>query len=316
MTFEIVVNPAGAGGRGKGTWESLEPMFQGTEYNVHYSSEDRSIREIVHDLTSQGRPVNLVILGGDGSMNEAVNGIADFSLVRLGLIPSGSANDLAKDIGVAPTAEEQVARILRGEAVRSIDVGEVILHNWQDPDNGLGPTEGEQRMRFNVSCGVGWDAEICYWADHSPMKKTLNRLRLGKLIYIAEAIRTVFGMDPFECRVNAGDQTGVLDKCVFCAVMNHRFEGGGFMFGPHAKNDDRILDMCAVNDISVPAFFMMFPKAYQGKHFESDYAYEVRAEEFRFQTAKPVFVHTDGEVRWLSSDISVHLLEEKLCLLF
>lgn len=319
MRFEIVVNPAGAGGRGKTNWDELEPLFRGSEYNVTYSEEDRGIRDIVHDLTSQGHPVNLIIVGGDGSMNQAVNGICDFSLVRLGLIPSGSANDLAKDIGVAPTIKEQAARILKGEAVRSIDVGEVILHNWQDPDYGFSTsdlTDDEHHIRFNVSAGLGWDAEICYWAERSPLKKTLNRLHLGKLIYIAEAVRTVFKMDPFECRVTAGDHAGVLDKCMFCAVMNHRFEGGGFMFGPHAVNDDGILDLCAVNDVSVPAFFLMFPRAYKGRQFETDYAYEVRTDSFRFKTNRPVFVHTDGEVQGLSSDISMRVLEEKLCLLF
>ena len=91
MKFDIIVNPAGAGGKTAAFWKQWEPSFSGVEYEVHFSSKEHGIKEITQELTSQGRDVNLVIVGGDGSMNEAVNGIADFSHVRLGLLPCGSA---------------------------------------------------------------------------------------------------------------------------------------------------------------------------------------------------------------------------------
>ncbi|MBR2677553.1 MAG: YegS/Rv2252/BmrU family lipid kinase [Solobacterium sp.] len=322
MKFEIIVNPAGAGGKTAKFWKQWEPCFSGAEYEVHFSSKEHGIREITQELTSQGRDVNLVIVGGDGSMNEAVNGIADFSHVRLGLLPCGSANDLAADIGMHESMEQQIKTILQGKTVRSIDVGEVVLHNQScriDPiTKAADPTEirEEKRMRFNVSAGIGWDAEICRTVDISPMKQPLNRIHLGKLIYIAEAIRTVFAMNTFRCDIEAEGKTLSFDRCVFCALMNHRFEGGGFMFGPHAKNDDGILDLCAVNDVTPLKFFAMFPKAYKGRQFETRHAFEKRCAEFHFHTDRPVWVHTDGEVSCMSSDVTIHLLKERLNLLF
>ena len=316
MTFDIIVNPAGAGGKTGTFWESIEPQFAGTDYTVHKSTRTHGIREIVHELTSQGKDVRLVIVGGDGSMNEAVNGIADFSRVSLGLIPSGSANDLAKDAGLSPTTEEQIARIRQGNVVRAIDVGEMILHNQRDSEGNLISASEDRTIRFNVSAGLGWDAEICYWVERSKWKQLLNKLHLGKLIYGAEACRTIFGMHPFVCTVDTGGQTQSFEKCVFCAVMNHRFEGGGFMFGPHAEDNDGILDLCTINDITIPSFFMLFPVALKGKQFGTKYAVETRAPEFRFKTSEPVFVHTDGEVQGKSSDVTIRIMKEKLRLLF
>ncbi len=316
MKFHVIVNPAGAGGKTGRYWESIRGKFSGVDTEVHFLRPEERIKEIVSGLTAAGEDINLVIVGGDGSMNEAVNGIRDFSHVKLGLIPSGSANDLAKDIGVAPDIEEQVQRICRGETVRAIDVGELILHNRSEPDNPEVTTACEEHIRFNVSAGIGWDAEICYFADHSRLKKPLNKIRLGKLIYISEAVRTVFAMRPFVCTVEDGNTEMVYSRCVFSAFMNHRFEGGGFMFGPNARNNDGILDACTVDKVTPVTFFMLFPKAYKGKQFESSYAFEQRAASFRVRTDRPLFVHTDGEVACLSSDITVRILKEKLNLLF
>ncbi|MBR3345511.1 MAG: hypothetical protein IKG37_00375 [Solobacterium sp.] len=322
MKFDVLVNPGGAGGKTLAFWKEIESCFNGVDYEVHFSTLDHGISAITNELTSQSREVNLILVGGDGSMNEAVNGIADFSRVRLGLIPSGSANDLAKDIDIAGDTRQQISTILEGTTKRSIDVGEVILHNRSSVIDPLTLEEDphtyqdETRLRFNVSAGIGWDAEICRCVQVSPLKKVLNRIHLGKLIYIAEAVRTVFAMNTFHCDVKADEKPLTYDRCVFCAVMNHKYEGGGFMFGPHARNDDGILDLCAVNDVTPFDFFRMFPKAYKGKQFESRFAFETRASSFRFKNDRPVWVHTDGEISCKSSDVTIHLQKEKLNLLF
>ena len=322
MKFDVVVNPVGAGGKAPAFWKECEPYFKDADYEVHFSRRDHGIGAITQELTSQDRDVNLILVGGDGSMNEAVNAIADFDRVRLGLLPCGSANDLAKDIGVADTIPEQIQRILEGKTRRSIDVGEVILHNRSSVVDPLTLQEDpalrtdELRLRFNVSAGLGWDAEICRCVQISPLKKPFNRIHLGKLIYIAEAIRTVFAMHTFHCEGEADGQLLSYQNCVFCAFMNHKYEGGGFQFGPHAKNDDGILDLCAVSDVTPLDFFRMFPKAYKGRQFESRFAAETRAASFHFRTDRPVWVHTDGEISCKSSDVTVQLQKEKLKLLF
>lgn len=314
MKFDIIVNPAGAGGKTKLVFESLKPLFLGTDYEVHWSSLEFGIGDIVRKLTSAGKEANLIIVGGDGSMNEAVNAIQNFTHTRIGLIPCGSANDLAADIGIGSSLEDHVRKMLQGNTVRSIDVGEVIMHSVTEP---LKVPEGEEpHVRFNVSAGIGWDAEICQCVEVSPWKKPLNKAHLGKLVYIAEAIRTVFGMKPFVSEITADGRTFSYDKTVFLSFMNHRFEGGGFMFGPHASNRDGILDLCAVNDVTPLKFFLMFPRTYKGKQFETSLAFETRAPGYEIRTSEPVYVHTDGEVQCRSDHVTVRLLNEKLNLLF
>jgi YegS/Rv2252/BmrU family lipid kinase len=256
--------------------------------------------------------VNLVLLGGDGSMNAAINAIQDFSRVRLGQIPAGSANDLAKDFGIS-ASPEHVRTILEGRVRRCCDLGEMILHGYRD-ENGW--KDEEKRLKFVVSGGIGWDANVTHNVDISPMKKVLNSLRLGKLSYVIEAVPLILNLRTFRCEINTGDSHLAYDDCMFIAAMNHRFEGGGFMFGPNARDNDGLLNLCVTSRVTVMKFFRLIPVAYQGRQFEYDIACEVRGSSFRIRTDQPLWIHTDGESHWQAEDVTVRIAEEKLQLLF
>ncbi len=322
MKFDVIINPAGAGGKTVEFWQSCAPKFSDCDMTVHYSSAEDTLEAIARRLTSAGEEVFLLVVGGDGTINNVVNGIADFEHTRFAFLPCGSANDLALDLLRERTTEELIETIRRGEIVRDIDVGEVILHNEVNRvnllTNEIDPREvnSERRRRFNVSAGMGWDAEICERVMFSKFKKPLNRIRLGKLVYIVEAVRSVFAMQKYHCTLTLDDAAIDIPACMFNAVMNHRFEGGGFMFGPHAKNNDGLLDICTAADLSALDFFCLFPLAYSGRHVGRREVYEHSAKEIRIESNVPVWVHTDGEVLAQSTDISLHLLPEKLHLLF
>ena len=188
--FHIIVNPGSCSGRGLDNWHKIEPRFKenGEAYKVYCSSIDKTIRELAAEITSGTEDViKLVVLGGDGSVNEAVNGIRDFKKTRLGFIPVGSGNDLSLSLGLPGEQERIIDRILRGEVLRSVDIGELITHNRScelDPVShapipGLQePHKSGERWLFNISSGIGFDAAICQQAVISPFNQFLNRLSL------------------------------------------------------------------------------------------------------------------------------------------
>ena len=323
MKIDVIINPAAAGGETTVLWQRLIPLFAGCEITEHYSSKEDPIEAIAERITSGGKEVFLIVIGGDGTINDAVNGIADFARTRFAFLPCGSANDLAKDLVSDRSAEELVQSILQGEKRRDMDVGEVIFHNEVNRAdlfaNQFDPRvfREERRRRFNVSAGMGWDAEICEKVMVSRFKKPLNFLHLGKLVYIAEAIRTISAMKKFHCTLTMEDgEVFDVPSCMFTAIMNHRFEGGGFMFGPEAKDDDGLLDLCIAGDLSAFDFFCLFPLAYSGKHVGRKEVFMKKASSLRIESDVPVWVHTDGEVQAQSTDITVRILPEKLHLLF
>ena len=129
--FDIIVNPATGSGRGIRTFKLVKPYFDkaGVSYRVHFSGQGHGIEKTVRKITSE-RPADIIIIGGDGSMNEAVNGIADFDNTRIGFIPSGSGNDLAKALKIPVIKRRSnpdkirrlVSRMITGKNERLMDI--------------------------------------------------------------------------------------------------------------------------------------------------------------------------------------------------
>lgn len=314
--FEVIVNPNGASGESMKVWKQVEPVFQcsGKPYHVHYSDAEHGIRQLVEQLSQ--KPCDIVIVGGDGSLNHAVNGISDFEHVRLGLISVGSGNDFYRSIGVKKDPVVNAKTILEGNTVRTIDIGEVIYHNRfeicsDEPIN----SDGYVHHRFVISAGIGFDAAICHDAEQSRFKKIFNHLRLGKLIYLASAIHIIFHTPRTQAWINTDGKAVHCQKMLVSVVMNEPYEGGGFRFCPDADDHDGILDQCVADSLSSFDFFRIFPYAWSGNHlrFQGITCHTMNRTEIR--TEIPLWVHTDGETFCKSSHISVQLCSEKLKML-
>lgn len=310
--FHIIVNPASSSGQGLKRWREIEPYFQksGRPYKVHFPSGGCSISRIVRQVTKE--LCSLVILGGDGTVNEAVNSISDFSNVRFGFIPIGSGNDLARSIGLSEDHHVVVKQILEDRIMRTCDIGEVFFHNRIAADS-----HSTERRLFNISCGIGYDAAICYASDHSKLKPVLNVLHIGSMVYFSEALGELFRSQMVPCKIVADNGFALeKDSMLFTVIMNQRFEGGGFAFCPEAYAEDGILDLCTVADIKNRLeFFRLFPKVLTGTHVKEKSFTLGRASSFDIRTGEPLFVHTDGEVHCKSSHMTITLAKEKLKML-
>ena len=310
--FDFVVNPAGASGRTGRIWKQAEEILQkkNTEYRVHYSSPEKGIGEIVRELTSQGKDISLVIVGGDGSMNEAVNGIADFSRTRVGFIPCGSGNDLARSLGISGEPERCLETILRNTVIRSLDVGEVKLYNCVGHEGDLPVVR-----RFNNGAGIGFDAQVCVEAEESNSKNVMNKLKLGKLVYIATALRVIFNAPRTGASITVDGVTKRYESLLMAVAMNEPYEGGGFKFGPDAEPTDALLDLCIADQLSGLDFFRIFPSAYNGNHVRYNGVYISRAARAEIRLDQPMWVQADGEIVGMTTHMEVSVLPRTLYML-
>ncbi len=316
MKFDVIVNPAGAGGEAMKVWQKTERILKekGADYEVWFSEPDLSVEEITASLTDGDRETRLIVLGGDGTFNEAVNGIRDFGKTMLGLIPCGSGNDLARGLGLPPF-RRLMDIMLEGKTVRMSDVGEVRLYTAADEALGRAVPSDTVR-RFNVSCGIGYDAEICALAERSRFKNVLNRIRLGKMIYLLEGTQLIFRAKKYPVRITYdGGREISYPECLFAVAMNHRYEGGGVMFCPHADAQDGLLDLCIANGQNSRDFFRIVPHTYTGRHLRYEGVYEERSASVRIRSEVPLWLHTDGEVKQATDDAEIRILKGKLKLL-
>lgn len=311
--YHFIVNPASRSGQGEKYWNNIETYLKEHKiaYRSHISTHCGHVAELMQklteNLTESDEKLFIIILGGDGTINEALQGIMHFDKVTLGYIPTGSSNDLARDLGISKDPIAALKHILQNPAIHPMDMG-IVEYKDAMTDN-----SDTQIRRFAVSCSIGYDAAICEEVMHSRLKQILNRIGLGKLVYLMIALKQLIRTRSIDATLILPDHTEIfIRNLLFLAGMNHRYEGGGFMFSPAANDHDGIMDICCASNATKLKVLRVLPTAYKGNHLRfpelSDYhipSYEVRTEE-------PMWIHIDGEPLVMTNHIKVSCKKEIL----
>lgn len=313
--YHIIMNPTSKSGKGLSIWRKLEAILSEKKipYKLYESTYTGHVTELTKQITSTGHPVNLIVLGGDGTVNEALQGIVDFDKVSIGYIPTGSSNDLARALNLGNRPEELLLRILDGTHAHMLDLGILTYESDSEDTSRLHRRPVHKSRYFIVSSGIGFDAAVCEEALSSPIKDTLNKLKLGKLTYLCIALKQLFAAKAISCQITLnGQKTIFVPKLLFTAFMIHPYEGGGFCFCPQADNSDGLLDLCVVGDLPKLLILFALPTAFFGKHYIFPKINHYTASSVQLKTSAPLWVHTDGEVYLKSDRISVSCLRQRI----
>ncbi len=313
--YHIIINPTSKSGKGLSIWRTLKSILDEKEipYNLYESTYTGHVAELTRQITSSGQPVNLIVLGGDGTVNEALQGIENFDKVSIGYIPTGSSNDLARALKLSHSPEELLLQILDGTHAHMVDLGILTYESNSEVTSRLHSRPVHKSRYFVVSSGIGFDAAVCEEALSSPIKDTLNKLRLGKLTYLCIALKQLFAAKAISCEITLDGKKNIfVPKLLFTAFMIHPYEGGGFCFCPQADDSDGLLDLCVVGDLPKLLILMALPTAFFGKHYLFPKINHYTASSVQLKTSSPLWVHTDGEVYLKSDWISVSCLGQRI----
>ena len=311
--YYFIVNPSSKTGLGEKYWQRVKVVLEEKkiEYKVVFSKRTGHVEEIVRKLTSENKKgnIHMVILGGDGTVNEAIQGIADFDKVTVSYIPTGSSNDLARDMGISRNPEEALEAILKAEKEAYMDMG---LLRYEEAFLNGERVEIPDR-RFMVGCGMGFDAAVCEESMRSKFKNVLNKLKLGKLTYVGIALKQLIQSEMIDGKIILDEKEEIWVKRMFFAVaMVHHYQGGGFNFCPDAKDGDGLLDFCVASNASKLKVLRILPTAYEGKHVRFKEIQVYRGKKATIEAKKPMWVQTDGEVKAQARKISVSDLGKKV----
>lgn len=317
--YHIIINPSSKSGKGLSIWKSLESILleRKVPYQAYISTHIGHVTELTEQITSDilagKQPVNLILLGGDGTVNEALQGIQDFSMVNVGYIPTGSSNDLARALKLVHDPVVLMNRILDGTHSRMIDLGILTYESDTHIESRLHKRPEHRSRYFIVSSGIGFDAAVCEEALSSSIKDTLNKFKLGKLTYLGIALKQLITAKAVSCEIYLDGKKAIrIPKFLFSAFMVHPYEGGGFCFCPQADNSDGLLDLCVVGNLPKLLILIALPTAFWGKHYIFPHINHYTASSVRIKTSIPLWVHTDGEVYLKSDQISISCLRQRL----
>lgn len=307
----VICNPASKSGQGRKLWKKAKLIFKNekTEFRIYKTSLNRNASSIARAILEKdcSDDIQLMVLGGDGTINEALQGFsdADFDRVTLTYIPTGSSNDLARDNEYDDNMITNLCHLLYSKEYKYMDLG-VVTYNKEE-------TLGYNKRYFAVSTGMGYDASVCHEVNGSKLKNVFNRIGLGKLVYLFIALKQLFETPKNSIEITIDDKETVkLNKCYFVSVLNHKYQGGGMMFCPDADASDGILDVCYAAGISKLGVLTTLPSCYKGKHVGKKGIGIDTARKVHIVSENPLYVHTDGEVKTMATDITVSILPSKL----
>lgn len=215
----------------------------------------------------------VVAVGGDGTLNEVVNGL-DGRDTPLGIVPLGTANDFARQLGIPRDADHAMDVVLQRPALR-VDSASL---------NG--------RRFVNVSSG-GMGAEA---TAETP---TDAKASLGSFAYAITGIRKLAALEPYHARFSAPDFSFEGEFLVF-GVGNARATGAGTLLAPHASPVDGMLDVCVVEAMPRREFARLVLRMKRGDHVAQPGVHYARVPSLAVTADHPLSVNVDGEAMTLT----------------
>jgi diacylglycerol kinase (ATP) len=272
MKTRVIVNPnAGSVGEIETLRETLKKL-PGTD--VRFTQKEGDARRLARDAVRKGTEL-VVAAGGDGTLNEVVNGLAvDFSRARLGLLPLGTGNDFARSINVPADLEGALAVLAEGRT-RTVDVARARI--------------GRKLRHFINMAAGGFSGHVSEKADEV-------KDRWGPLAYLRAALGTLPKLTGFNARIKLDDSERLKVETYNIVVSNGRYVAAGIPVAPHSKLDDGLLDLMIVPTASIPKLAMLVPQVLLGRHTESDLLLFHRAKRIAIKSEPPMSFNVDGEL--------------------
>jgi diacylglycerol kinase (ATP) len=270
----VICNPSS--GSGAYDPEELRAAFDGYELDWVQTEGPGDASEAAREW-HEGL---LIVAGGDGTINDAVNGLgkAGFSEgVTLGILPAGTGNDLAATLRI-PDDPDEAEDVIRQGRVRTLDVARVR-------------SEGiEERFFINVATG-GLGAEISD-ANEGELKR-----RWGKLSYLRASLEVAKDFDVKELELYLDDELHRV-RAVNVVVGNCRYAGGGWLAAPRANPEDGLLDVVIIEKLGLADLLQLAPASMaRADYLGKEGVFSARAKEIRVETQPPGLDFTvDGEV--------------------
>lgn len=191
----------------------------------------------------------IVVAGGDGTINKVINQMHSYDLnIPLGLLPTGTANDLAAHLGISSDLKEAVNIIVNGK-FKEVDLGSLI-------------TKEEKNLFANV-CAGGLFADVAHETDREA-KNTL-----GKLAYYLKGISEVTNFKTLPLKITT-DKKILKEKVALFLILNGSGAGGFNQLAKTAKIDDGLFDFIAIKEAPLNQLLFLLIKILQGNHIEDE----------------------------------------------
>lgn len=286
----LLVNLKSGSDKGAKALKEIEAALKKEKlpYNIQISTYPG---QLVPIATKTANEINnnhecIVVVGGDGSLNQALNGVTN-SLhpdTPLAYFPAGTGNDFARAAKLQNNPLKFIKKIKNHPTVTNVDCG-----RYQDL------LTGEEKYFVN-NLGIGFDAFVVNKTNHSKLKTKFNKINIGNLTYGINIAQALKGQDNFKVKILTNEHTYSYDHAYLVTTTNHPYFGGGVPILPIANIYNHKLDIAIVEKPNLAKFLYLFSKLLlNGSHMQSKQFHYFEANKIEVETYQAEYGQLDGE---------------------
>ncbi|MFQ5485143.1 MAG: diacylglycerol/lipid kinase family protein [Desulfobacterales bacterium] len=281
----FIVNPAAGNGSTQSVWSSIEAIARDRLglFETYFTTGPGTAVSLTKKAVSK-EVRRLVSVGGDGTLNEVINGLMEIddtlrSDLVLGVVPNGTGCDLIKTVSI-PTDINEAVDLIAAARYKTIDLGRLFYLDHHGDEN--------CRYFHNItSFGLGGE-----------VVERVNRTTkmFGPFFsFLWSTLVSIFLYGKKKVHLRVGD--GFARECIIwnVAVANGQYHGGGMWVAPDAAVDDGLFDVTVIGDLRLFEVFLNLPKLYNGKIKEVDKVITLTGKKVEASSDQKVLLDVDGE---------------------
>lgn len=287
--YILIVNPEAGNGKAQSFFRKIQndPLYKRancrsffTEGEGHAEKLARQVAEI-HKETL----IAVIVVGGDGTLHEVVNGMTNYPMIPISFIPAGSGNDFARGIQLKERGIKLFHKYIKSPRKSSVRLGRFTIH--QRSRNG-------QRVFLN-SIGFGLDGEVVATANQQKNRYWTRKLHLSKLIYSLALIRAIKNAKPIQFELTIDGKLYPVQEAMMVTITNHPFYGGGMKIAPKANIKKPTFYVMVVEPIKKKKLLAMFCSVFLGQHIRMKEVREVKASSVEIHASEGMSFQVDGQ---------------------
>ncbi len=288
--LRVIVNPTAAAGAVGRDWPELRSFLisRGLRFQDVLTEAPGHATVLAREAVQEGYPTVLAV-GGDGTVNEVVNGLFNghgtggrqASSTELAIMSRGTGCDLVRTLG-SRDPKAVLASLTERDTTRPMDLGEIIMHHG-DRD--------ERRLFANVA-GLGFDGEV---VESLIRNQNAGKKMGGTVPYLLQVVRSIMQYDCKSVRASLDGEelNGVYTSFFTC---NGRDLAGGMKIAPQADLSDGLFDIVVMDKMSRLGLLLRLPTLYVGWHTVFPEVNIRRGRELKVDTSDRVVIQADGEL--------------------
>lgn len=277
MIFLFAINPV-SGGRDKTPWEDgIRQYFTDSPHTVHQlylngETDDEAVRQQI----AQHRPDRVVALGGDGTIRMVAQQLLG-TQIPMGILPAGSANGMARELGLPPDVEGSLDILVNGQPkpidVISVNDGDICLH----------------------LSDIGLNARVVKHYEQNNWR--------GMFGYLRAVLKALRVRRPLQVKINVGDEC--VQRVAFMVVLaNARMYGTGAVINPDGDLSDGKFEVVIFRRLSIWEIIKLF---WQYRPFDPKQIEIYPATSVTIETHRKAYFQVDGEYRGRISRLDAHI---------